>query len=100
MHSFDFDLDLKHAQRVPHHPSMMPLNLRLQPPLPVHNHPPLTLAGGARRHQLPVILRRHTAVGVARVGGGDLLEWYIKKFLGVHFVANWVSVPDGFLEEK
>ena len=24
--------------------------------------------------------------------GAELIEWYIKLFLGVHFAANWVSV--------
>ena len=28
------------------------------------------------------------------------LEWYTKWFLGVHFAANWVSLPEGFLDGK
>ena len=35
-----------------------------------------------------------------RGGGAAAVEWHIKLFLGVHFAANWVSVPEGFLEGK
>ena len=43
----------------------------------------------------------HAHGGVADVAADLALEWSIKKFLGVHFAANWLSsAPEGFLERK